>query len=245
MDSKVVERIREVFREKLPGRDAQLRMAPENKVPDYSVFPSSTVRNSSVMILLYFKENHWMFPLIKRPDYNGFHGGQISLPGGKCEEGDKDNWYTAVRETIEETGVRENIGFIGELSPLFIPRSGYMVYPQVGIVDTPPQFHPDAFEVDFLIEASISDLFRPNVVEKFSFQAGEQCVSAPCYHMHGCRVWGATAMILSEFQTLLSPIKDLFNEPSHFCNARISPGSPSHTDRVLPLDNSRISQQDH
>ena len=61
-------------------------------------------RPGSVLILLYEDNGEIKFPLIKRPDYAGTHGGQISLPGGKTEPGE-DSIQTALRETHEEIGI--------------------------------------------------------------------------------------------------------------------------------------------
>src|SRR5882762_11445477 len=51
----------------------------------------------SVLILLYEDEGQIKFPLTKRPDYNGTHSGQVSLPGGKAEPGE-NSIQTALRE---------------------------------------------------------------------------------------------------------------------------------------------------
>src|SRR5882672_6313372 len=59
----------------------------------------------SVLILLYEEGGKIKFPLTKRPEYLGTHGGQISLPGGKAEPGE-DYIQTALREGEEEIGVR-------------------------------------------------------------------------------------------------------------------------------------------
>ena len=43
-------------------------------------------------------------------------GGEISLPGGKCDKKDKNSEETAIRETIEELGIpREKIEISGKL----------------------------------------------------------------------------------------------------------------------------------
>ena len=72
---------------------------------------------SAVMILLYEKSGSIHIPIIVRPTYDGFHSGQLSLPGGKREIDDSDNLATALRETEEEIGIKpEEITVIGGLS---------------------------------------------------------------------------------------------------------------------------------
>ena len=47
--------------------------------------------------------------LILRNKYNGVHSNQISFPGGKMDESDKDLKHTAIRETVEELGLDESL----------------------------------------------------------------------------------------------------------------------------------------
>ena len=62
-------------------------------------------RPGGVIVLLYEDQGIIKFPLIKRPEYIGHHGGQVSLPGGKAEPGE-DAIQTALRECEEEFGFR-------------------------------------------------------------------------------------------------------------------------------------------
>ena len=71
-------------------------------------------------------------PFIQRPQYNGAHSGQISLPGGKSEPHDIDILTTALRETQEEIGIPSyEINVLGNLSPIYIPNSNFNVLPFV------------------------------------------------------------------------------------------------------------------
>ncbi len=61
-------------------------------------------------------------------------GGEISLPGGKCDKKDKNSEETAIRETIEELGIpREKIEISGKLGILVNP-SGMILEVYVGFV---------------------------------------------------------------------------------------------------------------
>ena len=98
------------FKGALPGKEAQLLMAPQPidprriaaKVPEDH-------RKSGVLLLFYPDASTIYFPLIKRPQYPGAHSGQVALPGGKVEEGDPDVVFTALREAEEERGVQESM----------------------------------------------------------------------------------------------------------------------------------------
>ncbi len=189
----------------LPGTTAHQLMAPlkHNLSNDYSL---STPRNSSVLILLYKKENQWWFPLIKRPDYQGPHGGQISFPGGKWEQEDASPWHTALRETREELGVQLPIEWLGALSKMYIARSNYMVYPHIGQLNETPFFYPDKREVEFILEVSLTKWLSSKHTHWFKRETGTQPIYAPYYKLNGHCVWGATAMMLSEFKQVMKNI---------------------------------------
>ena len=198
--------LQKAFSMPLPGEMAHSRMSPDNRYPFDAPWPDpSQSRNSSVMIMLYRKDDEWFFPLIKRPSYDGVHSGQVCLPGGKWESIDQNAWDAALRETNEETGITEPIQKMGELTPLYIPYSNFMVYPQVGWLDGVPRFEPDAFEVESLIEAPLLAFFDPDNIKSFTYKVGQRDINAPFYDILNYRVWGATAMIISEFVEIISP----------------------------------------
>src|SRR5690606_38620464 len=89
-------------------------------------------KEGSVLILIYQKNDQLYFPLMLRPNYDGVHGGQVSLPGGKREETDKSFAATAVREAEEEIGVKpDEITVIGQLTELYVFASNFKVVPVV------------------------------------------------------------------------------------------------------------------
>jgi 8-oxo-dGTP pyrophosphatase MutT (NUDIX family) len=197
--------LREIFSQPLPGETAQNRMSASSRFTGDQMPDPSTARNSSVLILLYQQLGDWYFPLIKRPTYDGAHSGQISLPGGKWESGDNNAWEAGLRETNEEIGVSEGIQFIGTLTPLYIPNSNFMVYPQVGYISTQPVFKPDFYEVEELVVAPVKDFFNLENRKTFTREIRNYMVTAPFFEIKGHCVWGATAMILSEFFELAGP----------------------------------------
>ncbi len=185
----------------LPGREAQVKMAPypvdESRFEENLNKPS---KPGGVMLLLYPHNGDIYLPLMKRPTYAGAHSGQVSFPGGKFEQEDVDLRNTALRETEEEIGVRsESIEVIGSLSELFIIASNFKVYPSVGFIKERPVFIPDAVEVESVLEVSLSQLRDTSRrgIEKMTF--GNYTIHSPYFDVEGHVVWGATAMMLSEF----------------------------------------------
>ena len=165
--------------------------------------PKRPSKPGGVMLLLYPHDGDIYLPLMKRPTYKGAHSGQVSFPGGKFEPEDKDLKETALRETEEEIGVKSSdIQVIGGLSELFIIASNFKVFPTVGFVTERPVFVPDAIEVEDILEVSLSDLknLSKRGVEEMTF--GKYTINSPYFDVDGHVVWGATAMMLSEFLQL-------------------------------------------
>lgn len=164
-------------------------------------------RPGSVLILLYPDEGAIKFPLTLRADYLGAHSGQISLPGGKAEPG--ENYVeTALRECEEEIGVRKTgIEVIGRLSDFFVIPSNFLVVPVIGICRGKPEFKADPVEVAKILEGDVSDLLRRDAIQQREILAAKQFrMLAPHFEIAGEVVWGATAMMLNEFRTILLEI---------------------------------------
>ncbi len=153
-----VQRLSDALDEPLPGEDAQYRMAPVSRLSRQKYLELyEDHRTSSVMILLYPEnDGRTRIMLIRRQGDSGVHSGQIALPGGKEEQDDISLWHTASRETEEEIGVEgDQIRQAGQLTPLFIPVSKFMVHPFVGFTPFTPQFVANESEVNMLIPAGI------------------------------------------------------------------------------------------
>ncbi len=192
----------------LPGKEAH---EPLRAVPSGDLTPifdhKATPKPGSVMLLLYPDDGKIKFPLTKRPDYVGTHGGQVSFPGGKAELNETVE-QTAMREAEEEIGVRRsNIEMIGRLSEFFVIPSNFMVTPVVAWQATKPIFTPDPVEVVKILECSIDDLMKEDAVQvKEILAARKYRLSAPHFMLEDEIVWGATAMMLNEFRALLQEI---------------------------------------
>jgi len=189
--------LKDELKKDLPGEKAHVKMAPGVR----NHFKSSEKsREAGVLILLYQKEKQLYVSFIQRTEYNGPHSGQISFPGGKIEKEDKDIIDTALRESKEEIGIEPNlVDVFGQLTPLHIPVSNFIVYPLIGIYKTTPKFIIDPLEVKKVIEVKLTDLINPDNCTTKEFKYGDLSFRAPIYNPNNITIWGATAMILSEF----------------------------------------------
>ncbi len=196
------------LKQPLPGSIAHepLRATPAGLiVPRFE--HRSPPKPGSVLILLYEEKGKIMFPLTKRPDYMGTHGGQISLPGGKTE-GAETRIETALREAEEEIGISASkINVLGSLTEFFVIPSNFLITPVIGYLNETPDFKPDSKEVKKIIYTSVDDLLRDDAVHTKEIMAANMFpMSAPHFEIENEIVWGATAMMLNEFRMILKDV---------------------------------------
>ena len=195
----------------LPGEEFQHRMAPHRLSSfKYGQKPKDP-KKSSVLILLYPFNKSVHVCLIQRPQYEGHHSGQVAFPGGKQEEEDTTLYDTALREAKEEIGINANgIEPIGELSSLFIPVSNFLVQPFIGILRETPSFSINKKEVEEVIPVPLSTLLDKTIVCSGKIQLGNGSFLETSYYLiNNKKIWGATAMMISEFTELLKRIEKI------------------------------------
>lgn len=196
----------------LPGLEAQLRLAPPYRedLLKKATAAKKKAKQAAVLLCVYPNARGDLhFVLIRRNDYPGVHSGQIGFPGGKVEPMDASYWDTALRETEEEIGVhRLRVAQLLELSSLYIPPSNFMVRTYLGWCETKPHFQADPKEVAAIIEIPLTSFLaaQPQKTTQLPSNAYGTCVEVPCYFFGESVVWGATAMILSEFQYLMNEL---------------------------------------
>jgi 8-oxo-dGTP pyrophosphatase MutT (NUDIX family) len=143
------------------------------------------------------------FVLTRRTEFPGdVHSGQISFPGGSREPGETPV-QTALRETQEELGLADHIQILGSLTPLYIAPSDFQVQPIVGYVETYPQWNPAAVEVAEIVECPVIWLLDETRKVTEDWDVNGYILRVPWYNVHGHCVWGATAIILGEFEQRL------------------------------------------
>lgn len=202
-----VKQLKERLRAPLPGPEAQAAMSPLKQQDERFMQGRDRpkVRLGSVLVLLYPVGNRFYLPFMQRPVYNGHHSGQISFPGGKVEQDDPDRIYTALREAHEEIGVDpREVEVLGTLSELYIPPSNYSVIPVVGWASRRPSFVADPVEVADIIEVPLDELLdEMNIRKTKRMLANGLRLETPYYYLGEREIWGATAMMLSEFVTII------------------------------------------
>jgi len=193
------------LREPLPGTPAQLTMAPAYRMePAQAQVEGKNCREAAVLAL--FHEQHGppaVVLTVRRSDLHD-HAGQVSFPGGRCE-GEESHEGTALREAEEEIGVSpEAVTVHGALTPLYIPPTGFCVYPFVGSVVAAQSFTAQPREVKRIVHAPLPTLLAPETRREKPWELGGSVVDVPYFDVDDCTVWGATAMMLAELLAVLS-----------------------------------------
>lgn len=157
---------------------------------------------SAVLLLLYEKEGTPYILLTKRTNHVPEHKGQISLPGGSCEEQDSSLVATALREAFEEVGIPcREVDILGLLDDSITISSNFVITPVVGFLPYPPEIVINPGEVDEVIEVPVS-FFQDAVEEQGASYNSGASPSYPEFLYGDYLIWGATAKILEEFFSL-------------------------------------------
>ena len=186
----------------LPGKDSHKKMKISYRNEKKISFNINRAKPAAVLLLLFPNNKKICFYLTKRTEKLKYHKGQISLPGGSNEKGES-LLETALRETEEEIGVNKNeISILGQITPLFIPVTGFLMTPFIGFTSKEPIIKLDSIEVEELFSVNILDLINNDKLITHR-QLNGRDVTIPYFNLNNKQVWGATSMVLSEFKDML------------------------------------------
>ncbi|MGB8855264.1 MAG: CoA pyrophosphatase [Burkholderiales bacterium] len=161
------------------------------------------VTPAGVLVALVNRDDGVNVVLTQRTDHLSDHAGQISFPGGRAEEHDRDIIHTALRESEEEIGLASaQVEVLGKL-PDYFTVTGYCVTPVVGWVEAPVSFKPDPFEVAEIFEVPLAFFLDPGNHQRHSLMRDgrERYYVAMPYNDR--YIWGATAGMLVTLQQIL------------------------------------------
>ena len=198
-----IEALKKRLKQPLPGLEAQRQMSSRPPSGNFEIRPDH--RKSGVLALLYPYHEILHLAFMKRTEDGRVHSGQISFPGGKMETDDRDYIHTALREANEELGIiSEQVEVLGQLSPLYIPPSNFLVYPSVGFSRQRPDFQLSEKEVAAVIETPLEYLLKKETVQSVQVTVGHQLrMNVPAFTFGSHIIWGATAMMLNELLTVV------------------------------------------
>ncbi|KAA3618472.1 MAG: CoA pyrophosphatase [Calditrichaeota bacterium] len=158
---------------------------------------------AAVLIPLFFKDNQAHILFTKRTTKVATHKGQISFPGGRKDDTDKDLLFTALRETDEEVGIKNNdIDVLGQ-TDVFLTNTDFLVSPFVGYYPYPYNYSISIDEIDRLIEVPLLHLLNDDIfrVQKISRHGYDWNIHY--YNYNGDVIWGVTGFLLSNFLSIV------------------------------------------
>jgi 8-oxo-dGTP pyrophosphatase MutT (NUDIX family) len=194
--------------EPLPGVDSHYKMAHAVRRVDPKP-DLSTTRDAAVLMTLFEKTpGDWHMVFIRRTSSHeqDKHAGQIGFPGGKWETSDPDLMYTALREAEEEVAIDLSaIDVLGPLTPLYITVSKYLVHPYLAYSWKIPQLSRQESEVEEILEIPLAHFLEAEarMDTRIHLTTGIVLNDVPSFQINGHVIWGATAMIMSEFLDIL------------------------------------------
>jgi 8-oxo-dGTP pyrophosphatase MutT (NUDIX family) len=196
-----LDRLREDLR--IARLEAELRSRSPREVED------AIARRAAVAILIRNGEGDQpeMF-FIQRSEYEGDPwSGHIAFPGGREEPGDESLFETAIRETLEETGIdlrdsSELLGVLDDLRPRTVRLPAVVVRPFVFLVSDVAEPVLSS-EVAGAFWVPLSILLDRSVWRDARVKAGDAEISRFAFHHEGYVVWGMTEKILSGLLGLL------------------------------------------
>ncbi|MDZ7772372.1 MAG: CoA pyrophosphatase [Balneolaceae bacterium] len=199
--------LQERLEENLPGKTSQVRMAPEpvGEAPGRNMEPPDHAGRSAVLVLLFPNPERELELLLTLRSRDIDHGGQISFPGGRAEEGESAR-QTALREAREEVGLSgEGIQMLGTLSQLYMSPSNSLITPVVAYLPERPAMRLNPAEVEEIFAVELGSLATKKNLEVEQWNLSEYTYRVPFWNVHRVPLWGATAMMISE-------LMDLFRE---------------------------------
>ena len=197
-------RLEAALARELPGAAAQERMAPVPRRQWPPGFNVARVRHAAGVLLLFplDEQANAAIVLTVRGD-TPRHAGQVSLPGGVVEPGETFE-QAALREAHEEVALDvSQVRVIGALTPLDIPVSGFRLYPVVATTGARPRLAPADGEVAHILEVPLQELLDSSRTRWSNRTRDGIALRVPAFCVSGHEIWGATAMVLAEFLTVL------------------------------------------
>jgi 8-oxo-dGTP pyrophosphatase MutT (NUDIX family) len=157
---------------------------------------------AAVLIPLVWHDNEWHLLFTRRTDKVESHKGQVSFPGGACDEGETTPEQTALREADEEIGLNpDNVRVLGRIANM-ITITYFRVTPVVGVINWPTVFRVGEHEVARVFTIPLAWLANP--INRWEFTMPGRNRTLIAYHPYdGELLWGATARMTVDFLKVL------------------------------------------
>jgi len=181
----------------------QIAGASSDGFSEITLDKDTQLKCAAVLVPLVWQDDEWHLLFTRRTDKVESHKGQVSFPGGACDEGETTPEQTALRETDEEIGLNpKDVKVLGRLANM-ITISYFRVTPVVGVVKWPTVFRVGEHEVARVFTIPLGWLANPS--NRWQFERSDSNRRALiAYHPYdGELLWGATARMTVDFLKIL------------------------------------------
>jgi 8-oxo-dGTP pyrophosphatase MutT (NUDIX family) len=166
--------------------------------------PTQTAAVDAAVLLPLIMRREPTILFTQRTQHLARHSGQVSFPGGRRDQGDLSPVETALRETMEETGIAPAFVSIAGHLPRYRTGTGFDISPVVGVLAEGFTLNPNPHEVAETFEAPLAFFLDPANRRRETRTWGGRERSFYVFSPEGRTIWGATAAILVEFAARLT-----------------------------------------
>ena len=175
----------------------------DHDLNDHDMRPEPPLIPAAVLVPLVERSDGFSVILTERAAELSNHAGQISFPGGRIEAEDVTPRDAALREAEEEIGLTADfVDVIGRLD-IYEVRTGFEVFPIVGLVQTGFDLRLDPNEVADVFEVPLSFVLDPRNHQRQSRTFYGRLRHFYVLPFEDRYIWGATAgMLINLYEVL-------------------------------------------
>jgi 8-oxo-dGTP pyrophosphatase MutT (NUDIX family) len=165
-----------------------------------------SLKCAAVLIPFAWFNDEWQLVFTRRTDTVEHHKGQVSFPGGACDDDESMPEATALREAKEEIGLDPaDVHILGRLNAV-VTITGYRVTPVVGVMPWPYPVRPAPEEVKRVFSIPLQWLAEQDNWEEHPFTPDGMSRSFPVViyrEYDGEVLWGASARMMLNLLSVL------------------------------------------
>ena len=173
----------------------------KQKLEKLNPIESTSLQKAGVFIGILYHDDYINNPEIiftQRSTKLSTHSGEVSFPGGKWDEQDKNLFETALRESNEEINLNiEDVVLAGSLNYL-VSKHKIEVNPYVGLI-TRKQNLLDNDEIEKIFTVPLEFLTDKKNAKLHKIEKKNRNVIVPSWVYNDQIIWGLTAMITADF----------------------------------------------
>jgi 8-oxo-dGTP pyrophosphatase MutT (NUDIX family) len=159
---------------------------------------------AAVLVPLFCKDGELHILLTRRSSSVRHHKNQVSFPGGVCDKEDCSLKDTALREAMEEIGLkRDDAEVLGQLDDVVTKSTRFVISPFIALIPFPYRFNVNGREIDQMLEVPISHIRdKTNSWTEYPIVDGVKRTSH-YYRFQENVIWGATARVVDALMELV------------------------------------------